>query len=43
MIKTVKTLNAPQTIGPYSQAVIGSGFVFVSGQLPVGEAGSFPS
>jgi len=33
MIKVVKTLNAPQAIGPYSQAVIGGGFVFVSGQI----------
>lgn len=40
MIKVVKTPNAPQAIGSYSQAVIGDNFVFTSGQihmLPNGE------
>jgi 2-iminobutanoate/2-iminopropanoate deaminase len=31
----VKTESAPQAIGPYSQAVIAGGFVFVSGQIPI--------
>lgn len=33
MIKVVKTLNAPQAIGPYSQAIISGKFVFTSGQI----------
>lgn len=33
MIKVIKTLNAPQAIGPYSQAVIRDGFIFTSGQI----------
>jgi len=33
MNKVVKTVNAPKAIGPYSQAIIGNGFVFVSGQI----------
>ncbi len=32
-LETVQTDNAPAAIGPYSQAVIASPFVFVSGQL----------
>lgn len=35
MRKIVKTLDAPQAIGPYSQAVEAGGFVFVSGQIPI--------
>jgi 2-iminobutanoate/2-iminopropanoate deaminase len=31
----IKTDNAPQAIGPYSQAVIAGGFVFASGQIPL--------
>jgi len=31
----LKTANAPQAIGPYSQAVVANGFVFVSGQIPI--------
>lgn len=34
-MKQVDTKNAPAAIGPYSQAVISSGFVFVSGQIPI--------
>ena len=34
-IKQVKTANAPAAIGPYSQAIIANGFVYVSGQLPI--------
>ena len=33
--KTIKTVNAPQAIGPYSQAVEAGGFLFVSGQIPI--------
>ena len=31
----IYTKNAPQAIGPYSQAIKLGDFVFVSGQLPV--------
>jgi 2-iminobutanoate/2-iminopropanoate deaminase len=31
----IKTSEAPQAIGPYSQAVEAGGFVFVSGQIPI--------
>jgi 2-iminobutanoate/2-iminopropanoate deaminase len=33
--KIIKTTDAPQAIGPYSQAVEAGGFVFVSGQIPI--------
>src|SRR3989304_2994427 len=33
--KKIKTADAPQAIGPYSQAVEAGGFVFVSGQIPI--------
>ncbi len=33
--KIIKTADAPQAIGPYSQAVESGGFVFVSGQIPI--------
>lgn len=32
--RVVTTDKAPGAIGPYSQAVVGNGFVFVSGQIP---------
>ena len=35
MKKIIKTSEAPQAIGPYSQAVEAGGFVFVSGQIPI--------
>jgi 2-iminobutanoate/2-iminopropanoate deaminase len=35
MKKIIKTTDAPQAIGPYSQAVEANGFVFVSGQIPL--------
>lgn len=35
MRKIVSTLDAPQAIGPYSQAIAANGFIFVSGQIPV--------
>ncbi len=31
----VKVVNAPQAIGPYSQAVKCGGFLFCSGQIPL--------
>ncbi|ABU58029.1 RidA family protein [Roseiflexus castenholzii] len=31
----VQTPDAPQAIGPYSQAIIADGFVFCSGQIPL--------
>ncbi len=35
MKKIIKTSDAPQAIGPYSQATEANGFVFVSGQIPI--------
>ncbi len=33
--KHVQTPHAPKPIGPYSQAVIAGGLMFVSGQIPI--------
>jgi 2-iminobutanoate/2-iminopropanoate deaminase len=33
MREVVATSNAPQAIGPYSQAIRANGFIFVSGQI----------
>lgn len=39
-IKKIETKEAPQAIGPYSQAVAFGSLIFVSGQLPINpEAG----
>jgi 2-iminobutanoate/2-iminopropanoate deaminase len=35
MKTTVYTQNAPEAIGPYSQAVVAGNLVFTSGQIPV--------
>lgn len=35
MSKTVYTKNAPEAIGPYSQAIITGNLVFTSGQIPI--------
>lgn len=35
MVKIVHTENAPEAIGPYSQAIQSGDFLFVSGQIPV--------
>ncbi len=35
MLETVMTDKAPKAIGPYSQAVLANGFLFVSGQIPI--------
>jgi len=34
-IKTIATSNAPAAIGPYSQAKVYNGVIYVSGQLPI--------
>ncbi|MDF2820015.1 MAG: regulator [Clostridiales bacterium] len=39
MNKVVSTNNAPQAIGPYSQAIIINELVFTSGQIPLTAAG----
>ena len=38
-IEAITTADAPGAIGPYSQAVVASPFVFVSGQLPLDPGG----
>ena len=44
MRQIVQTRQAPDAIGPYSQAVIANGFVFTSGQIPIDPAtGQFVS
>jgi len=35
MSQKVYTKNAPDAIGPYSQAIISNGFVFTSGQIAI--------
>lgn len=35
MFKVTSTLDAPAAIGPYSQAVLANGFLFISGQVPL--------
>ena len=34
-MKLIKTNNAPQAIGPYSQAIVSNGMVYCSGQIPI--------
>lgn len=34
MKKTIHTTNAPQAIGPYSQAIAAGNILFISGQIP---------
>jgi 2-iminobutanoate/2-iminopropanoate deaminase len=34
----VRTADAPQAIGPYSQAIVAGGMVFCSGQIPIDPA-----
>ncbi|WP_077623601.1 RidA family protein [Sediminibacillus massiliensis] len=36
--KEIQTRQAPQAIGPYSQAIEAGGFVYVSGQIPIDPA-----
>lgn len=35
MKQVIETKNAPQAIGPYSQAIKAAGLVFASGQIPI--------
>lgn len=35
MKKIIKTANAPEAIGPYSQAVMAGDFVFTAGQIAI--------
>jgi len=37
-MQTISTPNAPEAIGPYSQAVAVKGLVFCSGQIPINPA-----
>ena len=41
MKKVISTKDAPQVIGPYSQAIEANGFLFISGQLGVTPSGEF--
>ncbi|MCF7792396.1 MAG: RidA family protein [Candidatus Cloacimonetes bacterium] len=44
MKKTISTQNAPQAVGPYSQAVWAGDLLFISGQIPINpETGKFVS
>ncbi|PTM54825.1 RidA family protein [Desmospora activa] len=38
-METIKTEQAPQAIGPYSQAIAMEGLIFTSGQIPLTPAG----
>lgn len=38
MAEKIYTKNAPDAIGPYSQAVVSSGMVFTSGQIAINPA-----
>jgi len=38
MKEVIKTNDAPQAIGPYSQAIKANGFVFISGQIAIDPA-----
>lgn len=40
MKKAIKTENAPEAIGPYSQAVAANGMIFASGQIAIDPASS---
>ncbi len=40
-IEIVSTINAPQAIGPYSQAIIINNMIFTSGQIPLLPNGDF--
>ena len=34
-IKSISTINAPEALGPYSQAIKAGGFIYISGQIPL--------
>jgi len=38
MNKVISTEKAPAAIGPYSQAIVSNGFVFLAGQIPLDPA-----
>lgn len=38
MKKIIATDNAPKAVGPYSQAVMANGTLYISGQIPVNPA-----
>lgn len=40
-MKIINTLNAPQAIGPYSQAIELNGILYTSGQIPLDKEGNF--
>lgn len=41
--QVVSTSTAPAAIGPYSQAILANGFLFLSGQIPIApETGNVP-
>jgi 2-iminobutanoate/2-iminopropanoate deaminase len=40
MRDVIATKNAPQAIGPYSQAIKANGFIFISGQIAIDPATS---
>ena len=42
-MKVFSTEKAPAAIGPYSQAIVTSGLVFASGQIPVDPATGAPA
>lgn len=35
MVQVISTDKAPKAIGPYSQAIVANGLVFLSGQIPL--------
>ncbi|MFA5928751.1 MAG: Rid family detoxifying hydrolase [Candidatus Margulisiibacteriota bacterium] len=38
MFKEIRTSDAPQAVGPYSQAVLNDNMLFLSGQIPIDPA-----
>lgn len=42
MKRAIKSTKAPKAIGPYNQAVLCNGILFVSGQLPINENSEIP-
>ena len=38
MTEVISTVDAPQAIGPYSQAIKHNGLLFISGQIPIDPA-----
>lgn len=43
LLYTVQTTEAPQALGPYSQAVVQGDWIFVSGQIPLTKEGELIS